>query len=68
MKHVFIVNKFSANKHIHIILENIKIACNEMNIDYFIEYVTDDIHVENILENYQDTEDIIIAVRGRWNS
>ena len=68
MKHIFIVNKFSAGKKLNGISKQIEIACKELNIDYLIEYISKDFATEDIFKKYQETEYIIIAVRRRWNS
>ena len=67
MKHVFIVNKFSLNKRLDTISEKIKGVCQELQIDYVIETISKDNLMKDALKKYLDTQNIIIAVRRRWN-
>ena len=68
MKHVFIVNKFSLNKRLDTISENIKGVCQELQIDYVIETISKDNLMKDALKKYLDTQNIIIAVRRRRNN
>ena len=68
MRHVFIVNKFSLNKKLDTISERIKAVCQELKIDYAIETISKDNFMKDALKKYLDSKNIIIAVRGRWNS
>ena len=67
MRHVFIVNKFSLNKKLDTISERIKEVCQELQIDYVIETISKDNSMKDALKKYLDTQNIIIAVRRRWN-
>jgi len=66
MKHIFILNKFSANKKLNTIFPKIENVCRELDIDYLIEYISKENLIEDILKKYKETENIIIAVRRRW--
>lgn len=68
MRHVFLINQYSACKDFKEISKKIEKACKELNIDYVIEHTTDNNTTENILKQYIETENIIIAVRWRWNN
>lgn len=68
MKHIFIVNRFSLNKKLETISEKIEKVCKELKIDYVIENISESNLMKDVLKKYIDTENIIIAVRWRWNS
>ena len=68
MRHVFIVNKFSLNRKLETISEKIDKVCKELKIDYVIETISETNLMKDALQKYINTQNIIIAVRWRWDN
>lgn len=68
MRHVFIVNKFSLNRKLEKISEKIEKVCKELKIDYVIETISETNLMKDALQKYINTQNIIIAVRWRWDN
>ena len=63
LRYIFIINSFGSNDNSHI-FTNIKNVCENLGIDYIIEFNSPYLSTEDIVKKYYYSQNIIFAVGG----